>query len=65
MRAKLAVFKAERGHCRVTKKDDAKLYGWLSKQRRFKKWLDAGQPNQKGGITVKRVAKLEALGALT
>ena len=62
MRAKLVAFKAEHGHCRVTKNNpaDPKLGRWVNSQRMYKKRLDAGEPNS--WITAERVAKLEALG---
>ena len=58
MRAKLAVFEAEHGHCRVSL--DPNLSTWVSHQRAAKKKLDAGQPSP--GTTAERVAQLEALG---
>ena len=62
MRAKLAAFKAERGHCRVLAKHpaDPQLGTWVEYQRMYKKMLDAGYPRP--CITAERVAKLEALG---
>ena len=62
MRARLAAFKAEHGHCRVHVKypADPKLGGWVAHQRRSRKKLDAGLPNPY--ITAERVAKLQALG---
>ena len=62
MRARLAAFKAEHGHCRVPAKHvaDPKLGRWVDTQRKFKKRLDADPPNPY--ITSERVAQLEALG---
>ena len=60
MRAKLVVFEAEHGHCRVSQRRDPKLGTWVSTQRKCKKKLEAGQPSP--GITAERVAQLEALG---
>ena len=65
MRAKLAVFAAKHGHCKVptrstAKHGDPKLGYWVCNQRKSKKRLAAGHkyPN----ITVERVAKLKELG---
>ena len=66
MRARLAAFKAEHGHCRVLQNHpadpelSAKLGMWVSDKRRYKKRLDAGNPSP--WITAERVAKLDALG---
>ena len=62
MRAKLAAFQAEHGHCRVPRNHpaDPKLGQWVSKQRAHKKKLAAGNPSP--GITAERVAKLDELG---
>ena len=63
MRARLAAFEAEHGHCRVSAKNhpaDPKLGGWVHAQRKAKKRLDAGDPKPK--TTNERVAKLDALG---
>ena len=63
MLLKLAAFKAEHGHCRVTMKIDPKLSGWVDKQRMHKRRLNAGDSNPvKRGITAERVAKLDAIG---
>jgi hypothetical protein len=60
--AKLAAYKAAHGDCNVPKgwAEDLGLGIWVSKQRRFKKKLDRGEPSP--GITVERAARLEALG---
>ena len=62
MRARLAAFEAEHGHCRIRAIHlaDPQLGTWVSKQRQLKKTLDAGHPSPQ--ITAERVAKLEALG---
>ena len=62
MRARLAAFKAEHGHCRVPQNHpaDPKLGTWVSQQRQNKKRLDASDPSP--WITAERVAQLEALG---
>ena len=62
MRARLAAFKAEHGHCRVPQNHpaDPKLGRWVSQQRQNKKKLDASDPSP--WITAERVAQLEALG---
>ena len=77
MRAKLAAFKAEHGHCQVPGKHsaDPKLGSWVASQREFKKRLDAIDSNPVitsespasslffgTQITAERVAKLEAIG---
>ena len=62
MRAKLAAYKDEHGHCRVPAKHEAdpQLGGWVGRQRKYRKRLDTGHPNP--GTTKERMAKLEALG---
>ena len=62
MRAGLAHFEAEHGHCRVPQKHpaDPTLGRWVSSQRVAKKKMDGGNPSP--GITAERVAKLEAIG---
>ena len=59
MRARLAAFNAEHGHCRVS--DEHRQLGrWVASQRKYRKRLDAGRPSPE--ITAERVAQLEALG---
>ena len=62
LRARLADFNAESGHCRVLQNHpaDPELGSWVTKQRQRKKQLDAGHPSPR--ITAERVAKLDALG---
>jgi hypothetical protein len=60
--ATLAAYKVERGDCNVPYRwaVDPALGAWVHHQRRFKKQLDCGEPSK--GMTVARVAKLDALG---
>ena len=62
MRARLAAFEAEHGHCRVPRKHpaDPKLGNWVAKQRQCKKKMDGDDSSP--GITAERVVKLDALG---
>ena len=50
------------GNCNVTRAwaEDPRLGEWVSKQRMRKKKLDRGEPS--GGMSLARVAKLDALG---
>ena len=57
--ARLKVYRAERGDCRVPK-EYGPLGNWVGKQRQYKRKFDRGEPNN--GTTVARVAKLDALG---
>jgi hypothetical protein len=60
--ARLAAYKAEHGDCIVPKRwaEDPQRGTWVRNQRRCKKALDRGDPNQ--GMTAARAARLEALG---
>jgi hypothetical protein len=60
--AKLKHYKEGHGDCNVPKRwaEEPKLGLWVSRQRKFKKALDRGEPSH--GITTARAAKLDALG---
>jgi hypothetical protein len=60
--AKLQVYKCRHGDCNVSTKwaEDLPLGKWVSNQRARKKALDRGDDSP--GMTVARVAKLDALG---
>jgi hypothetical protein len=60
--AKLKQYKRKRGDCNVPKRwtEDPGLGQWVAGQRKFKKWLDRGDPWPR--MTAARAAKLEALG---
>jgi hypothetical protein len=69
--ARLVAYRAAHGDCDVPKGwaedpgsnlliGDVRLSSWVISQRQYKKKLDRGEPSE--GMTVARVAKLEALG---
>ena len=72
MLARLAVFKAEHGHCKVPQRHpaDPKLGRWVTRQRQYKKTLDGSTFRRRTSrqhlpaahITAGRMAKLEAIG---
>ena len=60
--ARLAAYTAAHGDCSVPAgwAEDPRLGSWVDNQRKLKRRLDRGLPSV--GMTVKRVARLTALG---
>jgi hypothetical protein len=59
---RLAAYKKTHGDCNVPQRwaEDRTLGTWVNGQRKCKRKLDCGDPHP--GMTVARVARLEALG---